>query len=131
MEEHFIVLLSLGVSRKPQQKKQQTNTEPVVEYFGDVYTKQNAYLYTAEDDLGRLFSFGYGATPQVQNSVFQGVSISIDDERSFCKGYSFRVSRLVGFLNIYIYIFVIFHPFEHVFFNPRFLFFLREKSWQV
>ena len=131
MEEHFIVLLSLGFSRKPQQKKQQTNTEPVVEYFGDVYTKQNAYLYTAEDDLGRLFSFGYGATPQVQNSVFQGVSISIDDERSFCKGYSFRVSRLVGFLNIYIYIFVIFHPFEHVFFNPRFLFFLREKSWQV
>lgn len=54
------MLLSLGFSRKPPRKKQQTNTEPVVEYFGDVYTKQNAYLYTAEDDLGRLFSFGYG-----------------------------------------------------------------------
>ena len=44
LEEHFIVLLSLGFSRKPPQKKQQTNTEPVVKYFGDVYTKQNAYL---------------------------------------------------------------------------------------
>ena len=119
LEEHFIVLLSLGFSRKPQQKKQQTNTEPVVEYFGDVYTKQNAYLYTAEDDLGRLFSFGYGATPQVQNSVFQGVSISIDDERSFCKGYSFRVSRLVGFLNIYIYIFLWFFIHLNMFFSTQ------------
>lgn len=70
----------------------------------EMYTQNKTPIYIQlKDDLGRLFSFGYGATPQVQNSVFQGVSISIDGERSFCEGYSFRVSRLVGFLNIYIY----------------------------